>query len=87
MHGNARARVPVTGRDRCTAKGIEGGSVLCEVPITCQFDRLSDQSCQSLDRLSGHFAKHCSWAGNFEPRRPDKRAVANILGFKKHTML
>ena len=28
-------------------------------PCTCQFDRLSDQLCQSLDRLSDHFAKHC----------------------------
>ena len=29
-------------------------------PFTCQFDRLSDQLCQSLDRLSDHFAKHCA---------------------------
>ena len=28
--------------------------------FTCQFDLLSDQLCQSLDRLSDHFAKHCS---------------------------
>ena len=28
-------------------------------PLTCQFDRLTDQLCQSLDRLSDHFAKHC----------------------------
>ena len=27
-------------------------------PFPCQFDRLSDQLCQSLDRLSDHFAKH-----------------------------
>ena len=27
-------------------------------PFSCQFDRLSDQLCQSLDRLSDHFAKH-----------------------------
>ena len=27
-------------------------------PFTCQFDWLSDQLCQSLDRLSDHFAKH-----------------------------
>jgi hypothetical protein len=35
--------------DQCFAK----------CPFTCQFDRLSDQLCQSLDRLSDHFAKHC----------------------------
>ena len=36
-------------------------SVQCfaKCPFTCQFDRLSDQLCQSLDRLSDHFAKHC----------------------------
>ena len=28
-------------------------------PFTCQFDWLSDQLCQSLDRLSDHFAKRC----------------------------
>ena len=28
-------------------------------PFTCQFDWLSDQLCQLLDRLSDHFAKHC----------------------------
>ena len=28
-------------------------------PFTCQFDRLSEQFCQSLDRRSDHFAKHC----------------------------
>ena len=27
-------------------------------PFTSQFDRVSDQLCQSLDRLSDHFAKH-----------------------------
>ena len=26
-------------------------------PFTCHFDQLSDQLCQSLDRLSDHFAK------------------------------
>ena len=36
-------------------------------PFTCQFDRLSNQLCQSLDRLSDHFAKHwppslCMWS-------------------------
>ena len=31
-------------------------------PFTCQFDWLSDQLCQSLDRLSDHFAKHCAGA-------------------------
>ena len=35
-------------RDQCFA----------ECPLTCQFDRLSDELCQSLDRLSDHFAKH-----------------------------
>ena len=28
-------------------------------PFACQFDWLSDQLCQSLDRLFDHFAKHC----------------------------
>ena len=28
-------------------------------PFTCQSDWLSDQLCQSLDRLFNHFAKHC----------------------------
>ena len=37
-------------------------AVLCEVPVACQFDRLSEQLCQSLDRLSDHSAKH-SWRG------------------------
>jgi hypothetical protein len=32
---------------------------LAKCPFTCQFDRLSDEICQSLDRLSDHFAKHC----------------------------
>jgi hypothetical protein len=31
-------------------------------PFTCQFDRLSDQIRQSLDRLSDNFAKHCAGA-------------------------
>ena len=36
-------------------------SVQCfaKCPFTSQFDWLSDQLCQSLDRLSDHFAKHC----------------------------
>ena len=34
-------------------------------PFTCQIDWLSDQLCQSLDRLSDHFAKHC-----FQPLIP-----------------
>ena len=35
------------------------GQCFAKCPFTCQFDRLSDQFCQSLDRLSDHFAKHC----------------------------
>ena len=36
------------------------GQCFAKCPYTCQFDWLSDQLCQSLDRLSDHFAKH--WA-------------------------
>ena len=38
-------------------------------PFTSQFDRLSDQLRQSLDRLSDYFAKHCAgdyWPGEAE---------------------
>ena len=33
---------------------------LARCPFTCRFDSLSDQLSQSLDRLSEHFAKHCT---------------------------
>ena len=38
-------------------------------PFTCQFDRLSNQLSQSLDRLSDHFAKHCATIPPLFPRR------------------
>jgi hypothetical protein len=44
------AALPSLPRVQCFAK----------CPLTCQFDRLSDQLCQSLDRLSDNFAKHCA---------------------------
>ena len=45
-------------------------------PFTCQLDRLSDELCRSLDRLSGQFAKHCGRPNNpsLKPERPDPRA-------------
>ena len=43
------------------------GQCFAKCPFTCQFDRLSDQFCQSLDRLSDHFAKH--WPGIQQPDR------------------
>ena len=36
-----------------------GSQCFAKCPFTCQFDWLSGQLCQSLDRLSGHFKKHC----------------------------
>ena len=40
-----------------------------ECPFTCQSDRLSDQLCPSLDRLSDHFAKHGVVRLQAEPRQ------------------
>jgi hypothetical protein len=41
-----------------TAHACDPGQCFAKCPFTCQIDRLSDQLCQSLDRLSDHFAKH-----------------------------
>ena len=43
-------------------------------PFTCQFDRVSDQLCQSLDRLSDHFAKHCMGPSAHPSRTTDAAA-------------
>ena len=51
------------------------GQCFVKCPFTCQSDRLSDQICQSLDRLSDHFAKHC--AG--EPWCPDVRRALPVV--------
>ena len=49
-----------TGTIEKAAEGLVERRWQCfaKCPYTCQFDRLSDQLCQSLDRLSDHFAKH-----------------------------
>ena len=47
----------------CTAAQSTAAKVrrqcFAKCPFTCQFDRLAGKLCQSLDRLSDYFAKHC----------------------------
>jgi hypothetical protein len=42
-------------------------------PFTCQFGRLSDQLCRSLDRLFDHFAKHCAQGKGDDAGRTSKQ--------------
>ena len=44
---------------RASSAGNRQASSVLQVAVYLSFDRLSDQLCRSLDRLSDHFAKHC----------------------------
>ena len=52
-----------------------GVQCFAKCPFTCQFDWLSDQLCQSLDRLSDHFAKH--WPRASQREGPNGRRIAH----------